>query len=155
MWASTYRTFTRHTAAKEDWQLQIRALHKGLMSWLSKWKCLLPSLTCVRSPEPTAKGENWLQQAASALHVHTCAFTHTSTHIIHKHTIINNFLKLSRAWWCTPLVPALGRQRQADFWVWGQPGLQSEFQDSQGYRETLSWKKTKTKYYPGDRKSVV
>jgi hypothetical protein len=22
-----------------------------------------------------------------------------------------------------------------DFWVWGQPGLQSEFQDSQGYTE--------------------
>jgi hypothetical protein len=25
-------------------------------------------------------------------------------------------------------------------WVWGQPGLQSGFQDSQGYRETLSQK---------------
>jgi hypothetical protein len=37
--------------------------------------------------------------------------------------------------WCTPLIPALGRQRQADFWVRGQPGLQSEFQDSQGYTE--------------------
>jgi hypothetical protein len=37
--------------------------------------------------------------------------------------------------WHTPLIPALGRQRQADFWVWGQPGLQSEFQDSQGYTE--------------------
>jgi hypothetical protein len=34
-----------------------------------------------------------------------------------------------------PLIPALGRQRQADFWVRGQPGLQSEFQDSQGYTE--------------------
>jgi hypothetical protein len=31
------------------------------------------------------------------------------------------------------LIPALGRQRQADFWIRGQPGLQSEFQDSQGY----------------------
>jgi hypothetical protein len=31
--------------------------------------------------------------------------------------------------------PALKRQRQADFWVRGQPGLQSEFQDSQGYTE--------------------
>jgi hypothetical protein len=34
-----------------------------------------------------------------------------------------------------PLIPALGRQRQADFWVWGQPSLQSEFQDSQDYTE--------------------
>jgi hypothetical protein len=34
-----------------------------------------------------------------------------------------------------PLIPALWRQRQADFWVPGQPGLQSEFQDSQGYTE--------------------
>jgi hypothetical protein len=38
-------------------------------------------------------------------------------------------------WWPTPLIPALGRQRQADFWIQGQPGLQSEFQDSQGYTE--------------------
>jgi hypothetical protein len=46
-------------------------------------------------------------------------------------------LKISPAgrWWRTPLIPALGRQRQVDFWVWGQPGLQSEFQDSQGYTE--------------------
>jgi hypothetical protein len=42
---------------------------------------------------------------------------------------------LSQAWWRTPLIPALGRQRQEDFWVRGQPGLQSEFQDSQGYTE--------------------
>ena len=34
-----------------------------------------------------------------------------------------------------PLIPALRSQRQADFWVWGQPGLQSEFLDSQGYTE--------------------
>jgi hypothetical protein len=38
--------------------------------------------------------------------------------------------------WCrTPLVPALGRQRQVDLWVQGQPGLKSEFQDSQGDTE--------------------
>jgi hypothetical protein len=38
-------------------------------------------------------------------------------------------------WWYKPLIPALGRHRQADFWVRAQPGLQSEFQDSQDYRE--------------------
>jgi hypothetical protein len=51
----------------------------------------------------------------------------------------------SRAWWRTPLIPALGRQRQADFWVRGQPGLQSEFQDSQGYTEKPCLEKQKTK----------
>jgi hypothetical protein len=34
-----------------------------------------------------------------------------------------------------PLIPALRRQRQVDFLVQGQSGLQSEFQDSQGYTE--------------------
>jgi hypothetical protein len=38
----------------------------------------------------------------------------------------------------TPLIPALGRQRQADFWVRDQPGLQSEFQDSQVYTKKPS-----------------
>ena len=53
---------------------------------------------------------------------------------------------MSRAWWYMPLIPALGRQRQADFWVRGQPGLQSEFQDSQGYTEKPSLEKqNKTK----------
>jgi hypothetical protein len=51
----------------------------------------------------------------------------------------------SLAWWRTPLIPALGRQRQADFWVQGQPGLQSEFQDSQGYTEKPCLKKKKKK----------
>jgi hypothetical protein len=52
---------------------------------------------------------------------------------------------LSRAWWCMPLIPALGRQRQVDFRVQGQPGLQSEFQDSQGYTEKPCLEKQKQK----------
>ena len=40
-----------------------------------------------------------------------------------------------------PLIPALGGQRQVDFWVWGQPGLQSDFQDSQGYTAKPYFKK--------------
>jgi hypothetical protein len=46
-------------------------------------------------------------------------------------------------WWHMPLIPALGRQRQADFWVRGQPGPQSEFQDSQGYTEKPCLEKPK------------
>jgi hypothetical protein len=48
-----------------------------------------------------------------------------------------------RRWWRRPLIPALGKQRQADFWVRGQPGLQSEFQNSQSYTEMPCLKKTK------------
>jgi hypothetical protein len=44
-----------------------------------------------------------------------------------------------------PLIPALSRQRQADFCVRGQLGLQSEFRDSQGYTEKLCLKKTNQK----------
>jgi hypothetical protein len=41
--------------------------------------------------------------------------------------------------------PALRRQRQVDLWVRGQPGLQSEFQDSQGYTEKPCLEKPKKK----------
>jgi hypothetical protein len=43
------------------------------------------------------------------------------------------------------LIPALGRQRQADLWVQDQPGLQSEFQDSQGYTEKFCLKQQSKK----------
>ena len=59
-------------------------------------------------------------------------------------------------WWCTPLFPALGRQRQEDFWVRGHPSLQSEFQDSQGglHRETLS-RKTKPNQTKPNQKHAI
>ena len=43
------------------------------------------------------------------------------------------------------LISALGRWRQADLWVQDQPGLYSEFQDTQGYVERLSQNNTKEK----------
>ena len=44
-----------------------------------------------------------------------------------------------------PLISALRRQRQVDFWVQAQPSLQSEFQDSQGYTEKPCLEKNKAK----------
>jgi hypothetical protein len=58
-------------------------------------------------------------------------------------------------WWRTPLIPALGRQRQVDFWVWGQPGLQSEFQDSQGYAEKPCLKKKKKQKQKKKQKTLI
>jgi hypothetical protein len=65
---------------------------------------------------------------------------------LHFYIIIHHWRKSrqSRTWWPTPLIPTLGRQRQADFWVRSQPGLQSEFQDSLCISScfqnpTLSW----------------
>jgi hypothetical protein len=43
-----------------------------------------------------------------------------------------------------PSIPALGRQRQADLGVRGQPGLHSEFQNSQGSTEKPCLKKQTT-----------
>lgn len=37
-----------------------------------------------------------------------------------------------------------GNQRQELLWVWGHPGLQGKFQDSQGYTEK-PWHKSKNK----------
>ena len=44
--------------------------------------------------------------------------------------------------WPTPLIPALPRQKQGDFWVWGQSGLQNKFQDSQSCTEKTYLKQT-------------
>lgn len=43
-----------------------------------------------------------------------------------------------------PLIPELERQRQ-DLWDGGEPGLQIEFQDIQGYTEKYCLKKNQTK----------
>jgi hypothetical protein len=53
------------------------------------------------------------------------------------------YLNLARWWrrWRTPLILALGRQRQSGFWVWGQPGSTKWVPEQPGlYRETLSQK---------------
>ena len=49
--------------------------------------------------------------------------------------LLSIIIKWARHWWHMPLITALGRQRQTDFWVQSQPGLHSELQDSKGYIE--------------------
>ena len=60
-------------------------------------------------------------------------------------------LCLAGEWWRMPLIPALGKQREVDFSVRGQPGLQREFQDSEGYTEKHYLKKQQQqqRYIPG------
>ena len=61
--------------------------------------------------------------------------------------VIIKVSKLCLFWrdrWHTPLIPELGKQRQVDFWIQGQSGLQSEFQDSQRYTEKPCLEKKKS-----------
>ena len=53
-------------------------------------------------------------------------------------------LKKIQVWWHTPLIPALWRQTQGDFWVPGHTGLQSEFKNSQSYTEKPCLQRNKT-----------
>ena len=75
----------------------------------------------------------------------SCVMTSFSPPILRFHLRVCWNLDAASQCWRTPLIPALGRQRQADFWVWGQPGLQCEIQGSQGYTDKPSLKKPKPK----------
>jgi hypothetical protein len=62
----------------------------------------------------------------------------------------NPFFQLgSDQWWRTPLILALRKQRQTDFLVQGQPGLRSEFQDSQDDTEKPCLEKKKKSIFSG------
>ena len=50
-----------------------------------------------------------------------------------------------------PLIPELGGQKQGDLSIRGQPGLQSEFQDSQDYTEKPCLGKPKKKKKKGPK----
>jgi hypothetical protein len=98
-------------------------------------------------PEPT-----WLTNSssrgirhpllASVGTSHTCAETciHAGRQNSITHISKSRFKKKNSLVVYT-LFPALGRQRQVDLWIRGQPGLQREFQDSQGYTEKPCLKK--------------
>ena len=51
--------------------------------------------------------------------------------------------QVDRRWFCTPLIPALGKQRQAYLCEFEACLVCSEFQDSQSYTEKTSLKQEK------------
>jgi hypothetical protein len=121
----------------KSWPQWWRGRLKNIVEWLKRWLSCYENLLFLGSlqqPVTPAQGDI-TPPSGFCRHLRTCdmhSCRHTYTHKI------NLYFKKwyeSRVWWCMPLIPALGRQRQVDFWVWGQPGLQSEFQDSQGYTE--------------------
>jgi hypothetical protein len=76
------------------------------------------------------------------LHICSMVYIHKwDSSFFKKKRILSILPELSR----TPLTPALGRQRQVDFWVRGHPALQSEFQDILGYTEKPCLKTNKQK----------
>jgi hypothetical protein len=115
-----------------------------------KWLC---SSTVVSAITLECRPWNWPPQAPGMCMV--CR--HTQFFVKNKETwakgSLNGKVSLARIrawagqWWRTPLIQALGRQRQrqrqVDFWVRGQPGLQSEVQDNQGYTEKPCLEKQK------------
>jgi adenine C2-methylase RlmN of 23S rRNA A2503 and tRNA A37 len=58
---------------------------------------------------------------------------------------------LTGQWRLTPLIPALRRQRLENVCVQGQPDLQREFQDSQGYTEKAYFEKPNQSYKQNNR----
>jgi hypothetical protein len=47
--------------------------------------------------------------------VYLCSYVLGATENNYIYVLYIKITHLSQAWWCTPLVPALGRQRQVDF----------------------------------------
>jgi hypothetical protein len=68
-----------------------------------------------------------------------------------KNGIINIFIKilkiLSYVMEVNDSNPSTWEAEKAKLWVWGQPGLQSKFQDSQGYPQKLSLEDKQTKKF--------
>jgi hypothetical protein len=56
-------------------------------------------------------------------------------HFLHNLTENSEFFHMSYNFAINFPVIRIFFQRQADFWVWVQQGLQSEFQENQGYTE--------------------
>jgi hypothetical protein len=101
--------------------------------------------TCCTNPTPEFYPLSPCKGSGRELHttphcsdLHMCALAHVFS-LYHIHTHNNNKVKRGTGWewWHTPLIPHLGGR--------GRPGLQSEFQDSQGYTERHCLKKTKKK----------
>ena len=159
-------TMTKATLIKDNISLGLAYWFWGSSSWREAWQ--RPHRHCTRGAESSTSCSKGRQKAVifQATRRKISMLTPTVSHFLqqsptysnkatppssatpcieHIQTTTLDELSSERqsclAWWCTPLIPAFGRQRQEDFWFRGQPGLQSEFQDSQGCTEKPCLKK--------------
>ena len=111
------RSLSSRPAWSTEWVSRQPRLHRETVSWKTETQPTNQTHSQKTNPKSTTKNPD-------------------------KHSKTN---KLARLWWHSPLIPELGRQRQADFWDQGQPVLQSELYDSQGYTEKPCLKTNKQK----------
>lgn len=139
MWDGKWQVVDISALSQAVWVLEYKPHH--LLSE-DREKCFLVCVLNTSVPEAIKVGREKCHLAYSIQSLGSWCFLGKSSKQVRKRRPEYNTLvamdstpkwKHSWAWQLTPLILALGRQRQMDGWVQGHPGLQNELQDNQGY----------------------